>query len=60
MRIINYLEMFHGLLNQSFETMHSKISYLIYKYGIYIKNIYTKITNSLINKIEKRMINLVK
>ena len=50
----NYLERFQGLLNQSLETIHPKISYLIYKYGVYIKNIYIKITNSLINKIEEK------
>ena len=54
MRTNNYLERFHSLLNQSLETIHPKISYLIYKYGVYIKNIYIKITNSLINKIEEK------
>ncbi len=54
MRTNNYLERFHGLLNQSLETIHPKISYLIYKYGVYIKNIYRKITNSLINKIKEK------
>ena len=54
MRTNNYLERFHGLLNQSLETIHPKISYLIFKYGEYIKYIYTKITNSLIKKIEEK------
>lgn len=53
MRTNNYLEI-QGLLNQSLETIHPKISYLIYKYAVYIKNIYIKITNLLINKIEEK------
>ncbi len=54
MRTNNYIERFQGLLNQSLETINPKISYLIYKYGEYLKNINTKITNSLINKIKEK------
>ena len=37
----NFIEKFHRLLNESLEVYHPKISYLIYKFKIYLKSIYS-------------------
>ena len=47
----NFIENFHRLLNESIEVYHPKISYLIYKYQIYLKSVYFKIKDSLIKEI---------
>jgi len=49
-RTNNYLERFHKQLFDNLECTHPKVSYLVDKYREYIKLLYTKITNSLINK----------
>ena len=38
-------------MNLSLEVYHPKLSYLISKYAIYLKNIYVHIKNSLINPV---------
>ena len=48
----NYIERFHGIINQALKCYHPKISYLITKYKEYTIKVYNKITSSLVNKIE--------
>jgi hypothetical protein len=48
-RTNNYLESFHGHLNQILQCYHPKISYLINKYKIYLINLYEKIKSNLVN-----------
>lgn len=47
-RTNNYLESFHGHLNDIFQCYHPKISYLISKYKKYVVNIYEKIKSNLL------------
>ena len=54
LRTNNYIERFHGLMNQSLDAVHPKISFLISKYEIFLKNIYNKITTSLVNKANEK------
>ena len=41
-------------MNQSLDSAHPKISFLISKYEIFLKNIYNKITTSLVNKANEK------
>ena len=50
-RTNNYLESFHCTLNQSIDAYHPKLSYLVYKYQLFLINIYDKIKESLISKV---------
>ena len=50
-RTNNLLEYFHHLLNQNIEVFHPKFSYLVEKFIFFIKNIYIKIKESLVNEI---------
>ena len=50
-RTNNYIENFHKNLNLSLEVYHPKLSYLISKYANYLKNIYDRIKDSLINPV---------
>ena len=54
-RTNNFLESFHGYMNQKLEWYHRKISYLIEKYSEYLISIYEKIKNSLVNKIRPKI-----
>ena len=54
-RTNNFLESFHGYMNQKLESYHPKISYLIEKYSEYLISVYEKIKNSLVNKIEPKI-----
>lgn len=58
-RTNNYLERFHKHLFETLECSHPKVSYLVDRYKEYIKLLYTKITNSLINKKNEVKKNLV-
>jgi hypothetical protein len=49
----NYLERFHKHLFDTLECTHPKDSYLVDRYREYVKLLYNKITNSLINKTDE-------
>ena len=42
-RTNNYIESFHAMMNNSLDCFHPKISYLIYKYKLYLIKVYEKI-----------------
>ena len=48
-----YLESFHHILNETLD-YHPKLSFLIEKYKIYLKNKFDKIKNSILVKTEKK------
>ena len=51
-RTNNYIESFHAMMNNSFDCFHPKISYLIYKFKLYLIKVGEKIKNSLVEKVE--------
>ena len=57
MRTNNYLENFHCLINKSIEVFHPKLSYLIYKYKLFLLGVYEKLKDGfVINILPKKEI----
>ena len=57
MRTNNYLESFHCLINKSIEVFHPKLSYLIYKYKLFLLGVYEKLKDGfVINILPKKEI----
>ncbi len=55
-RTNNYLEWFHGYLNDTLQCFHPKILYLISKYKLYLINIYENININLVNNDTKKTV----